>query len=245
MDMYFGDKGDSNTLCSVTLSTAVSKRCPNDCSSNGICAFISTTNNSYISKCSTIDSTCYAECQCKTGFTSSACEMTIADQQRASEYRSTMIGQIASVAGKVDDPPASTVNGWVNNLVELGMLSIISLLLLYTILNLLPLAKSPEELSLSKASLFDGIEAITESNGVSVENVVSLLDSIDAVTKPLVEGNRITYTSTSTKSSKSSKRKSSSKRRLISDVSKDVKDVISAVSTVTLVPIDKFVLGML
>lgn len=131
MDTYFGDKGDSNTLCSKTLSSTVSKRCPNDCSNNGICVLISTTNNSYINRCSTVDPTCYAECQCKVGFFSSACEMTSADRQRSSEYRSTMIGQIANVAGKTDSPHPSTVNGWVNSLVELGMLLILSILITF------------------------------------------------------------------------------------------------------------------
>jgi hypothetical protein len=122
-DSFFGDEGDSNTACSSTVSSSLKKRCPNDCSNNGVCYYLSKATNNYISSCNTTDPTCYAECQCTAGFTSAACEMTIVQQQASSDYRSAMIGQIATISKLSSNPTSNTVNGWVNNLVELGKTS--------------------------------------------------------------------------------------------------------------------------
>ena len=130
----FGDEGDSNTICSSSISSSVKKRCPNDCSNNGVCVYININTNSHISMCNTTDVSCYAECQCAAGFSSSACDITTAEQQWSSDYRATMISQIATVAKVTSNPSVNTINGWVGNLVELGIIIIIIIVIIIIII---------------------------------------------------------------------------------------------------------------
>ena len=117
---FFGDEADSNTLCTSNILKSP-KRCPNDCNNKGICIYISIKSNKNIESCSTADPTCYAECQCNSGFGSINCNKTTNELQKASEYRVSMINIIENAVITTESVKPQAVNGWINNLAELGI----------------------------------------------------------------------------------------------------------------------------
>ena len=80
---YTGEAGSCNSFCFQRLSIrdvaniSQPKECPNNCSSNGRCAYYNIHSGELVRICSTVSVNCNAKCICYTNFTGPSCTDTV------------------------------------------------------------------------------------------------------------------------------------------------------------------------
>jgi hypothetical protein len=143
-DDYLGDSGDANTACfNSATTTAVStttdctidtdcssavqtcdfetkkcrakdKTCPDACSTQGKCIFNDLNTAASLLHCSVLSTTCYASCECKTGYFGSNCGVTNTDLENGQKLRYLLLSGLQTVVQN-EDPTNETVSNIVSS----------------------------------------------------------------------------------------------------------------------------------
>jgi len=95
-----GDSCGANTDCMTgscvgSVCADVQKSCPFDCSNaNGVCKYFDFWDGAQLDTCSVMDTKCYAECACASGWNGPACTVSDSEQAELISYRESMCANI-------------------------------------------------------------------------------------------------------------------------------------------------------
>jgi hypothetical protein len=143
-DGYLGDSGDANTACfNSSVSTAASvasdctkesdctssvqtcdldlkkcrakdKTCPDSCSNKGKCIFNDLNTAASLGHCSLLSTTCYASCECYTGYYGVNCGVSNSDLESGQKLRYLLLSGLKTVVLN-EDPTNETVSNIVSS----------------------------------------------------------------------------------------------------------------------------------
>ena len=106
---YIGDYSQPMTACvPASLSTVVSKTCPNDCSKHGKCTFFDVASSNAISACVIKSNLCVAKCVCNSNMYGIDCNMTKTKLSQARQTQSNVLTKLAVLAN-IATPSNETV----------------------------------------------------------------------------------------------------------------------------------------
>lgn len=110
------DECDPGTL----VCTTPSQGCPNNCSGNGVCLYLSVNTRHRQSVCNEGDPLCTAECSCTTGFVGDTCNTTTAVFLGKQKLRDVLTQGLLTVI-KSKDADLNTVTGWAISALSLSL----------------------------------------------------------------------------------------------------------------------------
>jgi hypothetical protein len=209
---FHGDSGDKNTLCGripqftnaslipvggcvsdsdCTVGLQVcsnhqcvynSKKCPLDCSGNGICSFFYLSTGISLSECRINDLSCYGVCACRSGFTGSGCQVDELNLPKLQSYRAKLVDTLVNLT-QTDVVTTETVSSWSSYLTAVS--------------------KNPYEIPTNDLHVIQGIALKTisqaKSLGLDSSVVAGVLDAVDGVaTMRILNGDITTNSSSAT-----------------------------------------------
>lgn len=143
----------------------IQQSCPNNCTNRGICHYVSVIErNTTVSECGVSDLHCKAVCECEVDFVGASCSMTVADFEKASLLRQSIVENIRNMMA-LENPDRNSIRSWVDNLYALA--------LDYSSLN--------SNTKILLGSLAESIFRLAKTTGMAVEDLHNLNVVVNAV----------------------------------------------------------------
>jgi len=101
--------------CSEKVCAIPQKKCADDCSGQGQCVFLLSTDGSMLDSCSIIESNCTATCICNNDWSGRACSLTSEDMINRNDLRHQVVSSLTSLVS-LEDPTEESISSWSQSL---------------------------------------------------------------------------------------------------------------------------------
>ena len=100
----------------TTLCEIMEKSCFNNCSTHGVCKFMSRKTQEYIERCSILSFDCDAVCDCEIEYSGESCDMTLQELAVKSSIRQRILDSLGSEVRNVDISDESAVGDFYSSI---------------------------------------------------------------------------------------------------------------------------------